>query len=501
MRNLKVAAAVAAALASAGAGAANTDVYISGASAQKNFWYADLVNIANCVGGAGGVTGNKWAGPATAPFTKSPDFSYVQCTAGTAPLNPAITAGSTVTFHYSAELGSIWGVANALGSVVSATQYPANHIFLANAGTCAPVPYVIANASYTGGGGANCGSALGKYDLYTTNGTDSIIGGNPAYIVTHVPDIDVSDLEPAKFQFPDNWSTANNAGAGVPPLYAALNTAEGPPSAADLAKITPPAKGSFVNGEVFAIIANFVGTTVTDPHNLSSASLAAILQGDYSKWSQVPEVGTSGDTTGTPIVLVRRDHGSGSQVGASITFTQQECGAINDGGIQQENGTTVILAGSTSAMRTIVNANAGSIGYLSLTGNVPNLNETDNYVLESVDGAQPNAHNAAAGYYKFATQTWAFSPPGASVVAATLITRAETATALAAVLGNETVVKGADNRFTTAAGAEIGAYALPGIITGQNASTANVNTLVNIPTALRNYGGESCTVAAGQNGT
>jgi hypothetical protein len=501
MRNLKIAAAVAAALASAGAGAANVDVYISGASAQKNFWYADLVNIANCVGGAGGITGNKFNGAVTAPFTKAPDFSYVQCTAGAAPLNPAITAGSTVTFHYSAELGSIWGVANALGQVVGGA-YPKTHLFLQNAGTCAPVPYVVANASYTGGGGANC--AGGQYDLYTTGGTDTIIGGNPAYIVAHVPDIDVADLEPVKFQFADNWSTANNGEANVPPLYGALGvaTANTAPTPAQLS--LTQGKGTFVNGEVFAIITNFVGTDVVDPTNLSTASLSAILQGDYSTWSQVPEIGAAGDAKagGTPIVLIRRDHGSGSQVAASIAFTGTECGAINDGGMAQDTGSggAALLAGSTSAMRTIVNANAGSIGYLSLTGNVPNLNETDSYNLESIDGAQPNAHNSAAGYYKFATQTWAYSPAGASPVAATLITRAESPAALAQVLGNETVTKGADHRFSTAAGAEIGAYGIPGV-GGNVASTANVNTLVNIPIALRNYQGESCTVVAGQNGT
>jgi hypothetical protein len=500
MRNLTVAAAVAAALASAAASAAgNVDVYISGASAQKNFWYADLANIANC----STLTGNKWNGTATAPFTKAPDFSYVQCTAGSSPLNSNISPGVTVTFHYSAELGSVWGVANALGQVVGG-NYPKTHLFLQNAGTCVPVPYVIANASFTGGGGAAC--AGGQYDLYTNGGTDSIVGGNPAYITSAVPDIDVSDVEPSKFQFSDNWSTANNGGTNAPPLYKALGitVAGSAPTLAQLSKVQTAKGATFVNGEVFAIITNFVGTTVKDPGNFSYDTLSAILQGDYGTWAEAPEIGPAGDTAGTPIVLVRRDHGSGSQIAASVTFTGQECGIPNDGGMEQDTGSggSAILAGSTSAMRTIVNANAGSIGYLSLTGNVPNQNEADNYNLESVDGYQPNAHNSAAGLYRFATQTWAYTPDASTSVAQTMINRAGSPTAIAQVLGNETVTKAANGAYSTAAGAEVGAYGITGLFGNAGSASATgtgVNNLTNIPVSLRNLGGESCTFSAGQN--
>jgi hypothetical protein len=498
MLNLKVAAAVAAVLA-AGTAAADVDVYISGASAQKNFWYADLANIAGCASTA--ISGNKWSGTATAPFTKAPDFSYVQCAAGSN--SNGIPVGTTVRFHYSAELGSVWGIANALGSALPAgNPYPKSHLFLTNAGTCTPVAYTVASATFAGAGSTSC--AGGQYDLYTTGGTDTIIGGNPAYVVSVVPDIDVSDLEPVKFQFADNWPIANNSNTWAPPLYKALGiqAAGTAPSLANLSTVQNSSHAQFVNGEVFAVIANFAGQTFA-PTNLSSSSLAAIFQNDYSTWNQVPEVG-SADTKagGTPIALVRRDHGSGSQVTASITFTGTECGLLNDAGMAQDvgSGGVATIAGSTSAMRTIVNTTAASIGYLSLTGNVPGINETDNYTLISVDGAQPNSHNAAAGYYKFASQTWAYSPPTANALAATLITHAQTPTSIAATLGNETVTKGSDGRFTTAAGSNIGAYGLPGI--GSNtASTANINTLSNIPVALRNNLGELCVVNAGQNGS
>jgi hypothetical protein len=400
-------------------------------------------------------------------------------------------------------LGSVWGVANALGSVVGA-PYPKTHIFLQNAGSCTPVPYVVATANFTGGGGTAC--AGGQYDLYTTGGTDAIVGGNPAYIVSTVPDIDIADVEPSKFQFADNWSTANNGGTNVPPLYKALGvlTAGSAPTASQLSKVQGAKGATFVNGEVLAIITNFVGTTVKDPGNFSYDTLSAILQGDYSTWAEAPEIGPAGDTAGTPIVIVRRDHGSGSQVIASVTFTGNECGLPNDGGIELETGAggTALLTGSTSAMRTVVNANAGSIGFLSLGGNVPNANEADNYNLESIDGYQPNAHNAAAGLYRFASQTWAYTPDAAGSVAATLISRAQSPTAIAAVLGNETVTKAANGAYSTAPGAEVGNFAVAGIagnVGSASATGTGVNNLTNIPVSLRNLGGELCTFNAGQN--
>jgi hypothetical protein len=137
-----------------------------------------------------------------------------------------------------------------------------------------------------------------------------------------------------------------------------------------------------------------------------------------------------------------------------------------------------------------------------LTGNVPNLNEPDNYNLESIDGYQPNAHNSAAGLYRFATQTWAYTPDPAGSVASTLISRAQSPTAIAQVLGNETVTKAANGAYSTAAGAEIGAYGIVGIagnVGSAGASGTGVNNLTNIPVSLRNLGGESCTFNAGQN--
>ncbi len=87
MRNLKVASAIAAVLASSAGVAAQVDVYISGASAQKNFWYSDLANLANCP--TSSLVGAKWGGPATSPaFSKAGDS--LSCSVRRAPVIPSM---------------------------------------------------------------------------------------------------------------------------------------------------------------------------------------------------------------------------------------------------------------------------------------------------------------------------------------------------------------------------------------------------------------------------
>jgi hypothetical protein len=497
-----ISSAVAAILAAGTAGAANVDVYISGASAQKNFWYQDLANIANCP--VTSLVGAKWNGPATAPFTKAADMSFVQCTAGAAPLNSNITPGSTVTFHYSAELGSVWGVANMLG-MSGVSGYPSTHIFLTPNGGCTAGAYTAANASFA----ATCGnSSSPPYALYTSGlgantGTDQFAGitsnGSTTMFLATTPDIAVADLEPAKFHFPYNWANANPT-CTTSPCYAAIGKA---PSSSQLNNIGTNSSNTFngqMNGELFAVIVNSVGTPFagTPVNNLSSNSVAAILQGDYTTWNQVPEVGPK--DSGTAITVCRRDHGSGSQVAASIFFTGTECGAFNDGGVLS---TGVSYAGSTSAMRSCVNATAGAIGYLSVYGNLPGQNESDNYAIVNIDGVQANAHNAAAGYYRYATQTWAYTNDPSTSVANTMITRAEAATDIQQVEGGETVTLGSNGQFTlTTANTEIGQYEITGLVGSDEGSAAaidNVST-ASVPISLRSNSGESCTVMAGQNG-
>lgn len=499
-----ISSAVAAILAGSTAMAANVDVYIAGASAQKNFWYEDLANIADCP--ASSLVGAKWNGPATAPFTKAADMSFVSCTAGSSPLNSAISPGSTVTFHYSAELGSVWGVATMLGAS-GVSGYPTTHIFLTANGGCTAGAYTASNASFA----ATCGnSSSPNYALYSlgngsNTGTDQFVGitstGSTTMFITAQPDIMVTDLEPAQFTILNNWATANcSPSLGCSGANASLYKAIGAvPNSTQVGNITP----AYMNGEVFGIIV-YPPATDTALTNLSSTSVAAILQGDYTTWNQVPEVGTK-DTADTAITLCRRDHGSGSQVAASLFFTGQECGLTNDGGVLNQGASNVTLNGATSAMRSCVNAKAGSIGYLSLYGNLPGQNEADSYVVMTIDGVQPNSHNAAAGYYKFATMTWGLLNPNDSTsgVAATMITRAQTAADIQSALGGgESVTLGSNGQFSlTTANTEAGYFSVTGIVDTGTASALDSVSTASIPVSLRNNSGNSCTVMAGQNGS
>jgi hypothetical protein len=482
--------------------AATVDVYIAGASAQKNFWYQDLANIADCP--VTSLVGAKWAGPATTPFTKAADMSFVSCTAGASPLNTTIPTGATVTFHYSAELGSVWGVADMLGQS-GVSGYPTTHIFLTANQGCTAGAYTASNASFA----ATCGnSSSPNYALYSlgngaNTGTDQFVGltstGSTSMFITVQPDIMVADLEPAQFTVLNNWATANCSPlsgciGSNSALYAAIGAV---PNANDMLIIP----NAYMNGELFGIIV-YPPASDTTLSNLSSTSVAAILQGDYSKWSEVPEVGTK--DSGTAITLCRRDHGSGSQVAASLFFTGNECGLINDGGIlnQSATNTHIILNGATSAMRSCVNAAAGSIGYLSLYGNLPGQNEADSYVVMNIDGVQANAHNAAAGYYKFSTMTWGLLNPNDSStsVAQTMLTRAQTAADILSATGGETVTLQSNGQFALAtANTEAGYYSVTGIVDTGSASALNNVSSASIPVSLRNNEGASCTVMAGQN--
>jgi hypothetical protein len=488
MRILNVSAAVAAIIASGAAAAANVDIYVTGASAQRNFWRADVGTLANC----SPVT-YTWGGPASS-FTDptsgvnytfgTPDFSFTTCTAGASPVaGSGINPGDTVTLHYSAELGSVNGISVALGKA-GVAGYPTTHTFLSfNAADCNTTTHV-------------CGSASSpKYALYTPNtggacpqaGQDAFCGGNPAEIVTVAPDIVVADIEPSKFQNPDNWPSTNiDPSVGI---YTALGAA---PTADQLAKITG---GTTMNGQVFAVITNGVPGS---PANFSRASLQSIFQGAYTTWNQVPEVGAA-DSAKTPIVICRRDHGSGTQTAASLLFTGTECGLTNTFQFAAENTTgTVIINNTTGQLKTCVNAGAGRIGFLSVQGNLPGAT---GFTMPTIDGVAVNAHNAAAGYYPFAFETWAKNASGGALPGL-LITRAKSAANLGSQLSTETVTESSTtHQFAVSSGNPIGYYALPVSGAGNPNTVAGLKVSPGVPTALKTVSGESCTVAAGSNGT
>lgn len=393
-----VSAAVAGLLAVSAAHAANTTVYVSGASAQRSFWQSDLGAI---------CTGNFGTTGVTIVSVSSPDIQSAQCTVTTTGRGPvALPAGisnnDVLTMQYAAEFGSVWGIA----------------------------PAVAGNAQATGRRFIDLAvGTISDYDANTDTAGSGMIG-------PFVPDLLVTDIEPSKWASPDNWPyIAGEAGpdfhslwilgiGGATPAHNALTSAARQPTLDELKALISSTGFQRVNGQIFSIIVNNSGPAAT-LGSLSSQSVRGILTGQYTTWGQVPEVGGSNTT---PISVVRRDHGSGTEVATSLYFTGQEIGipgaplvGLTNGPVAENDGnlnSPPIEKNSTNALQAAVALDAGAIGFrgLGTSSAVTTLN---------LDGVQANAHNAAMGLYGYAYDTWSknnTTASGASAEAKVLIT-------------------------------------------------------------------------------
>jgi hypothetical protein len=116
-----------------------------------------------------------------------------------------------------------------------------------------------------------------------------------------------------------------------------------------------------------------------------------------------------------------------------------------------------------------------------------------------------NSHNAAAGYYGWAYETWAWSVTN-STLGNKFISRAKNVTNLASVLGTETVQLQSNGQFAVTSGSPVSYYALAanngatntvaGLRTGATTSTPAAG----IPTEIFEKGGESCAMVGNTNG-
>jgi ABC-type phosphate transport system substrate-binding protein len=465
-RQSLVAAAVATALWGV-APAANTDIYASGASAQRTFWSKDLQG-SFC--GAGTLQTFKYFDSSLAASVAQPDYQAFRCTAATSAsvtsLPAGITAGDVLTLHYAAELGSVWGVAGSINTSLTRAQLD-------------PGASTLCTTTATANTFNCAGSGF-------TRSSDS---GGGTLMVQHASDILLYDVEPTLFTA-DNWPTAsagetNTDGNSADFTVTKLSPA---PTAAQLAALLTTAAP--INGQVFSIIGTPLASWSLT--SLSRSSLRSIFAGQYSNWNEVPEVG-SNDTTGTAITICRRDHGSGSQVSASVFFEGTECnqkGAkafVSDTTYPSVLGTfNLFTNASTADVKTCIANHSPAIGLVSLGTSAA-------YTTFNIDGIQPNAHNAAAGLYQDAFETWGLnnnSHAGNTAEAQTLITNllsdAEQEVKLSNAGLKETVTL-TGNQYTTAAPTV--AYSIPKYNT---VSTANLNLAA--PVAIQDRAGNSCSV-------
>jgi hypothetical protein len=461
MRNLTLAIAVAGVLASAAANAENVDLYVSGASAQRTFWKADM---ATSICGANAQT----TYTAAASSGAAPDDQAYRCTAGIATTGIAI--GDQVTLHYSAELGSVWGIAPFLNSF-GGSGYPTARLFV--------------NPD-----SANCVSGTCTVTSYDAT-TETFVGGDA--LVSHVPDVGATDVDPVNWAFPDNYDVVT---------YPVLNAV---PNSTVVNAFQSSANSKVVNGQVFEVITNNA-SPIAGRGNISRASLTAILTGQYATWGQVPEVGGG---NATAITLCRRDHGSGTEVSASVFFTGTECGVLGSSPIASTAApaslTSVIENTTGGKLATCVINNAGAIGFKSVGANT---STTGTYTILNVDGVEANAHNAAAGSYGFAFETWAYDNTGASGATTKaanfgklLISNARKATSLTSQI-EANIAKSANGQWvaTNKNTDRKSNYAVPGGGFGNTKSVANAEVVATkAVTALGYRSGSACRVLINSN--
>ena len=325
------------------AGATQTLV-IAGSSAAKN---AIITSVETdvCGGSANTLLVSSTGG------TKN--FFALSCNAAAG--ITGITAGSLVTIYYRSEGGSVVG---ALPLVANTSIKRLN----------------LSDASCAGSGlTATC----------NVSGTTATNGPNDSWGTATTPDtvdLGITDVEPVLL-----------TGTDYPSAYA--SSAFGHATTAQM-KLLGTVKAI---QQVFGFaVNNSSGLPATI--NLSKQSAAAIMAGNYSDWSKVPDAITGAPIAGAkvPILVVHREPGSGTRTSANTYLLNYQCGSVNS-----IPGTTGQF--STTDELTLVNGTAGAIGYASID-NIQDPHSSTNWTnlhLATINGVAPSNLAAAAGQYDY----------------------------------------------------------------------------------------------------
>lgn len=307
---------------------ANYDVrlVVSGSSAFKAAFENELSRVGSSVCAAGSY--NKY----TAAVTSGPvpDLNAYSCSAVIGLISGG--GGEKLIIYYRAEGGSVFG----LTPVVRPAQQ-------------------VLRLKVDG----NCGATtcpVGTYNpvLDTVTGTNAVNASSQ---------LGLADEEPEQFKTP-NYPDAATA-AKIQP---ALSAAERNTLTASATQLVGQAFGVYTHVQTTAPTA--ADTELNNLSSLSRSTIAAILAGAWNDWNQVPKNDGSNTTvvsSSLPIVVCRREAGSGTQVAASIFFHNTNCGGP-DAFVTTANPvnlSTVIENTATGTMRTCISNNKGAIGYIS----------------------------------------------------------------------------------------------------------------------------------------
>jgi hypothetical protein len=210
---------------------------------------------------------------------------------------------------------------------------------------------------------------LGGTPCTLNGGTTWICNTAIANLITAVPDLGMSDVEPDLFKIAANRPTGSSISFNVAPESA-------------MKAYTGGATPTPVYALGFGVQAN-KNAPIDFAKGLSHAEYAGIMTGAVTDYNQLAAFTGSGSV---PIVLCRRNNGSGTQAAAQAYFLNQGCGANSN----------------TAAVRTTTTAPTGSGNAYAIVGNESGsnatgcINGTDQGIgVVSLEG-QPDATGADA---------------------------------------------------------------------------------------------------------
>ena len=332
------------------------------------------------------------------------NFRAYSCTIKTGLPGISTAAGKKVTVYYRSSGGSAWGPVPVAANVqIRQLQVDSTCTtgasFSYNAAT-GSVAQPATNAFL-------CGT--GTYTLDTDESTDN----------TRLPlksvDVALADEEPKMYGYP-NFPTSTRfsaVGGGNETTRQSLLNA---------------INGNAVTGfaQVFGVVVNTTGGQFAANSNpsISKIALARIFDGTYTDWSQVPVGSVNGGVAGGvgvapvtgPIVVCRREPGSGTQVAAHEYFLgTPQCKGLAAGRFVADTapGTAdgVVENGSGSTLNTCVETTPGAIGFASFGS------ENTSRTFVAIDGIRPSRYNAAAGAYGFVFETTFTKNPNVTLAA------------------------------------------------------------------------------------
>jgi hypothetical protein len=387
-RSLSIAAAVALALgagnamaldktATLAAQAAGRSLVVAGASAQRDAFLQLMANDL-CASGLDVYRSS------AADFRAYSCHTVSSTGAGSIGAALGIAANQDIVVFYRSEGGSAWGPYSIAQRNVQGVAFTGVKSLDVN--VC---DTTTTNVSFTGVTGTlpthNC-TITGTYALATDG------AGVTAGLVDRPTQLGTADVEPKLF-------TGSNNPAGASSKFSAASN------------VVSNLKGLASDtgfGQVFTLLLNSTaGSASAQVTNLTTPQATGILTGNIVDWCQISDTLADCGTGGShPITVVRREPGSGTQVGAGVQFTRAGCGDswlfVTDHdapGAADTDG--VIEVSTTGTLESTVGNTADAIGINLYKATVGNANTHQ----VSLDGVLPNRANAASLAYPYAFES------------------------------------------------------------------------------------------------